>query len=231
MHHCGIRLEPPQRIACRLTIHRDFAGATPTRSVITRFAWTGSHCRYPLSPRVQKLRDILMRLRAEPARGRNRRPAPSEHGWSRSRNISLGSRARTGRHRNSVSFRPSARASDAPGAISPHTSARDQRICPGWRWMGRYSIIVIFRNPSPPNIISLVKEAGVWAGRVDHRHRYRIEVREGGLQTLRWSERTRTLGPGVSCGAEKDAARPNRLRPNGRTRPRAARDRAGAMAA
>ena len=26
------------------------------------------------------------------------------------------------------------------------------------------------------------------AGRVDHRHRYRIEVREGGLQTLRWRE-------------------------------------------
>src|SRR5215813_13038726 len=24
MHHCGIGLEPPQRIACRLTIHRDF---------------------------------------------------------------------------------------------------------------------------------------------------------------------------------------------------------------
>jgi hypothetical protein len=23
-HHCGVRLEPPQRIACRLTIHRDF---------------------------------------------------------------------------------------------------------------------------------------------------------------------------------------------------------------
>jgi hypothetical protein len=33
-----------------------------------------------------------------------------------------------GRQRNSVSFRSKARASDAPGAISPQTKARDQRL-------------------------------------------------------------------------------------------------------
>ena len=45
-----------------------------------------------------------------------------------------GSRAQTRRHRNSVSFRPRAQASDAPGTISPHTQGARPVVMAGFPW-------------------------------------------------------------------------------------------------